>query len=503
MCCHSAGGAAVPPFFILQDLKKLPQELNKPHLSGPDEAWYCSTQSGWMTEGAFFSWVMMFIAWTSQYRVRVLPPNLREEQILLILDGHTSRRCPWAIPLLRHHNISVLILPAHTTHLLQAFDVVLASPLKSHFRRFLSAEKDAQRGMRRIMKQAAWSRLVTVSAFIRAWRAVTSGTLCARSFEHVGIFPLNPQRVLDSPFVVDTDLPCIQEKNAISNEMLTTAEMEAFLIAEKERKGQRCDAPLPDFANPGASEWPSHRPLVLWMRAQDVHWGRLLSWPLDIFSFVNGRWSSVESFLPYDNIIQTTQSILNMKQRLATLEGERGNEHLQAVMEKNAENQHVQLQADVIQTSARQIAESIVAEKLKKQVTELGTIMHAEVINVMHQFVDEIKANDEAESETNRVIVEHMDKLTRITTSLITSWISSGTENQISVCEEEDLSDEIFEEEEEGFDAEEEVLEINVEDEGELEEELEGESNEKPFTVSESYFADDDCEEENTDEEYE
>ena len=49
------------------------------------------------------------------------------------MDGHNSRENPLALALLRRARVKVYILPSHTTHVLQMFDVGLASPLKKEF----------------------------------------------------------------------------------------------------------------------------------------------------------------------------------------------------------------------------------------------------------------------------------------------------------------------------------------------------------------------------------
>lgn len=47
------------------------------------------------------------------------------------MDDHGSRECPLTLHLLKCNAIDVLILPAHTTHITQMFDVRLAHPLKN------------------------------------------------------------------------------------------------------------------------------------------------------------------------------------------------------------------------------------------------------------------------------------------------------------------------------------------------------------------------------------
>ena len=130
MMCNNVLGVALPPFIILAGLKKLPQELQALVFSG--QIWVASSTNGYMTKELFLIWVFHFISFLSEYRTK-LPVDVREEKGLLILDGHTSRENPLALCLLRKFRIDVMILPSHTTHVLQMFDVGLASPLKKKF----------------------------------------------------------------------------------------------------------------------------------------------------------------------------------------------------------------------------------------------------------------------------------------------------------------------------------------------------------------------------------
>lgn len=55
-----------------------------------------------------------------------LPPRLRGRRVLLLLDGHGSRRTAKAIRYLNAFGIDVLTFPGHSTHVLQPFDVGIA-----------------------------------------------------------------------------------------------------------------------------------------------------------------------------------------------------------------------------------------------------------------------------------------------------------------------------------------------------------------------------------------
>ena len=199
MMCNNVLGVPLPPFIILPNLKKLPNELLPLVSSG--QIWVASSANGYMTKELFLIWVFHFINWLSDYRTK-LPIDVREEKCLLIMDGHTSRENPLALLLLRKFRVEVLILPSHTTHVLQMFDVGLASPLKKkfteRFRKLLSEfdENDFQ-------SFAAKVRLAAITAFVDAWRSVCTPSNCASAARATGTFPVSVNEVEKSPFVRD------------------------------------------------------------------------------------------------------------------------------------------------------------------------------------------------------------------------------------------------------------------------------------------------------------
>lgn len=62
-----------------------------------------------------------------------LPTQIRNARAVLFLDRHSSRRCPIALWLLDRANVEVIIEPANTSHIVQMFDVCLASDAKNKY----------------------------------------------------------------------------------------------------------------------------------------------------------------------------------------------------------------------------------------------------------------------------------------------------------------------------------------------------------------------------------
>ena len=200
MCVHTVTGVAVTPFLILPSLRNLPDELKEFRDSGT--AWFASSPSGWMTRDIFFIWTLHFINWLSVYR-KTLPSDIASARALLIMDGHSSRECPLALLLLRNAKVDVLILPGHTSHITQMFDVVLASPLKSKYTKLLNTllkENSIQPGDQ---SQIGKARYLAVLAFITAWNSICTPYNCKKASEKCGFFPFNAEAISRSPYVVE------------------------------------------------------------------------------------------------------------------------------------------------------------------------------------------------------------------------------------------------------------------------------------------------------------
>ena len=119
------------------------------------------------------------------------------------MDGHPSRQCPLALLLLRKARVDVLILPSHTTHVLQLFDVGLASALKCAFSpKFRKALKAATTNTL-LPTNAAKMRYAAVLSFLDAWKMTCTHQNCLNAAKEVGLFPFDPQAPRKSIFVRD------------------------------------------------------------------------------------------------------------------------------------------------------------------------------------------------------------------------------------------------------------------------------------------------------------
>ena len=188
--CYNASGYRLKPFVILPKLKNIPPELLM------IDAFYASQSSGWMTTHLFTAFCIYFACIMSQYRL-TLPLHLRSEPIILLVDNHSSRVNSQAIEFLVRHNIQLLTFPPHTTHVLQPFDVCVASPLKTKMAsyKYIKIVKDTAK---ELLSGAARARYLTISSLVNSWNSIPQ-ELLIKSFDATGLSPLDQSKALNNP----------------------------------------------------------------------------------------------------------------------------------------------------------------------------------------------------------------------------------------------------------------------------------------------------------------
>ena len=179
LCCNNLVGVHPPLFVILKDRKTMPPELIS--LAATGQIWLVSTTSGWMDRWAWMIWMIHIIPWIMDFKSH-MGPFFERNNPILIMDGHSSRTVPLALELAKQYNIKLFILPSHTSHVSQLFDVTLASPLKRAFTDLLySMLNDTSNHVvdsqgRKI--HAATLRKCEIEAFVQAWNTTCTMTNC-------------------------------------------------------------------------------------------------------------------------------------------------------------------------------------------------------------------------------------------------------------------------------------------------------------------------------------
>ena len=107
------------------------------------------------------------------------------------MDGASSHIDEPSLQYAQGNQINILLLPAHTTHLLQVADVAVFRPFKAYWR----AECDRIRAAKRITCAAGEigvKRSDILPAALAAWNHATTPVNVISGFETTGIYPFNP-----------------------------------------------------------------------------------------------------------------------------------------------------------------------------------------------------------------------------------------------------------------------------------------------------------------------
>ena len=189
----SAAGHVMKPMLILK---------NKKSLRGledvKDLAYFATSPTGWMNKKLFTYWGLTFLAEIARYRL-ALPKNLRDKRILLVVDGHRSRANYFIARVFDIYSIDILVFPGHTSHLLQPFDVSIASPLKTAYQKRLARYNlniNGRKGMKEI-------RLMMIKCILDAINEAASSTNIQSGFRASGLCPLNKEVPLSSKYAMD------------------------------------------------------------------------------------------------------------------------------------------------------------------------------------------------------------------------------------------------------------------------------------------------------------
>ena len=188
--CVSASGGAVQPLCILP-LKTLP------HLDPSilDYYFYSGQQNRFIDNDIWFVWVRdVFIPHIQNIHTILNKPNALA---LLIFDSHSTCNEEEAKKLFAANNIHVLILPAHSSTVLQPLDLSVNVEFKRLLRlHFLPLEGED--------KPTKCNKLLFTS--VGCLEVALTGFHIQNGFKRAGIFPFSEGAPLDSSLVRDATL---------------------------------------------------------------------------------------------------------------------------------------------------------------------------------------------------------------------------------------------------------------------------------------------------------
>jgi len=179
MAAVSATGHYIQPMIIYPG-----QQFSYNPLEGFEEAAMGRSDNGWMDSEVFTSWLTeVFIPEIEARHVK--------KPVLLLLDGHKTHITMKASNICVQHGIELYCLLEHSSHLTQPLDLRLFGNLKQSWREAVRAYQSENNG--EFVTKQTFARV-----FKRAWLKSTMVEAAVKGFQCSGIFPLNPQRVLDS-----------------------------------------------------------------------------------------------------------------------------------------------------------------------------------------------------------------------------------------------------------------------------------------------------------------
>ena len=195
----SSGGKLFRTGIILPGLKNLPAEFGQLE----QHCHIYSSRTGWMTKSTFELYALNLAAEVEHWREE-MPPNLRNQRVLLILDGHSSRKSSKAILHLQAHKIDVLVFPGHATHVIQPFDVGLAANIKYHLGRCIRRrERELENGRIWATSAAGARRFILAASFLEAVQKSVTFYSASEAFYLCGLRPINIMMPMSSHLMLD------------------------------------------------------------------------------------------------------------------------------------------------------------------------------------------------------------------------------------------------------------------------------------------------------------
>ena len=167
--------------------------------------------------------------------------------MLLLQDGHASHISIDLIELARANNISLLCLPAHTTHILQPLDVGVFKSFKSYFSKACSKYLAKNPGV--VITTDKLAALVA-----EAWPNAFSAVNIMSGFKKTGVYPLNPGEVNDRQLAPSKALLCPKTGN-VDNAKTTPTPGSPLFSPEQEALYQKRFDENYDISDPSYVAW--------------------------------------------------------------------------------------------------------------------------------------------------------------------------------------------------------------------------------------------------------
>ena len=176
--CICADGTAISPFVIFKGKRVLDNWIPQSLTSN----WsFSASMNGWTSNS-------LGLAWLEDVFEPATRNKAKGKTRLLICDGHDSHISGYFISYCMENNIHILLLPPHTSHILQPLDVAIFGPLKKVLTSALMPLHEAR--LARIQK-AEW-----LEAYSQARDMSINAQNIASAWRGAGLMPLNRKKAL-------------------------------------------------------------------------------------------------------------------------------------------------------------------------------------------------------------------------------------------------------------------------------------------------------------------
>ncbi|RYN57418.1 hypothetical protein AA0114_g2574 [Alternaria tenuissima] len=185
VACICSDGSALSPTLIFQGANGAVQSSWVDAVqAGEHSVFTTSSPSGWTNND-------IGLAWLKGVFERETRRHASTGYRLLLLDGHGSHVTMEFIEYCNDNKILLFVLPPHATHTLQPLDVCMFKPLSNAYSTQLMGYLQDSQGLLNLTKGDFFP------LFWRAWGNVFKPPLIKKSFEATGIYPANPDVVLE------------------------------------------------------------------------------------------------------------------------------------------------------------------------------------------------------------------------------------------------------------------------------------------------------------------
>ena len=187
--CISAIGKVLRPLVIFKG-KTVQQQHFPDNLDFLDDWESSCSEKGWTNN-------QLALIWLRKVFIPSTKPENPKEPRLLILDGHGSHMIEDFLFECYLHNIFVLFLPAHSSHVLQPLDVAVFGPLKRAYRKFLS-------DLASIADSSHIGKITFLYNYDKARKEAITKLNALAGWKATGLWPVNLAKVLMNPMVTQT-----------------------------------------------------------------------------------------------------------------------------------------------------------------------------------------------------------------------------------------------------------------------------------------------------------